>query len=198
MALSRERIADELLKLLGMADPSATVAIMLARDILRPVLPEIDSKRIDELRALIAAEQKADIEPDGLRRLAALLPGNAELAEEVAARLRLSNKARKRLACIAERDIGDSPQALAYRTGIICAVDRLLLAGRAEDASSISAWHLPRLPITGGALIARGLAPGPIVARTLRQIENHWVEAGFPTGDAFEKIVSDALTSARP
>ena len=31
MALSRERIADELLKLLGLPDPSATVAIMLER-----------------------------------------------------------------------------------------------------------------------------------------------------------------------
>ena len=39
MALSRERIADELLKLLGMADPSPTVAIMLERGILKPVLP---------------------------------------------------------------------------------------------------------------------------------------------------------------
>ncbi len=198
MALSRERIADELLKLLGMADPSATVAIMLARGILRPVLPEIDGKRMDGLRALIAAEQRADIEGDGLRRLAALLPANAEVAEDVAARLRLSNKARKRLACSASRDVGASPQALAYRVGLLCAVDRLLLAGRAEDASSISAWHLPRLPISGGALIGRGLAQGPIVARTLRQIEDRWVEAGFPTGDAFENIVSEALASARP
>ena len=198
MALSRERIADELLKLLGMADPSATVAIMLARGILRPVLPEIDGKRMDGLRALIAAEQRADIEGDGPRRMAALLPANAEVAEDVAARLRLSNKARKRLACSASRDVGASPQALAYRVGLLCAVDRLLLAGRAEDASSISAWHLPRLPISGGALIGRGLAQGPIVARTLRQIEDRWVEAGFPTGDAFENIVSEALASARP
>lgn len=198
MALSRERIADELLKLLGMADPSATVAIMLERDILRPVLPEIDGKRMDDLRALIAAELKAGIEPDGLRRLAALLPCNVEIAEDVAARLRLSNKARKRLACSASRNIADRPQALAYRVGPTCAVDRLLLVGRAEDASSILAWHLPRLPISGGGLIERGLAQGPIVARTLRQIEDRWVEAGFPTGDAFEKIVSETLASTRP
>ncbi len=35
MALSRERIADELLKLLGLPDPSTTVGIMLDRGILR-------------------------------------------------------------------------------------------------------------------------------------------------------------------
>src|SRR5881275_2959857 len=56
MALSRERIADELLKLLGMADPSLTVGIMLRHGILVPVLPEIVPERLVSLRALIAAE----------------------------------------------------------------------------------------------------------------------------------------------
>ena len=35
MALSRERIADELLKLLGLPDPSPTVALMIERGILQ-------------------------------------------------------------------------------------------------------------------------------------------------------------------
>ena len=43
-------------------------------------------------------------------------------------------------------------------------------------------------------MIARGLAEGPIVARTLKAIEERWVEAGFPAGDAFERIVDEALT----
>src|SRR4051794_31063829 len=41
IALSRERIADELLKLLGLSDPAPTVAVMTERGILRPVLPEV-------------------------------------------------------------------------------------------------------------------------------------------------------------
>jgi poly(A) polymerase len=197
MALSRERIADELLKLLGVADPSATIAIMLDQAILRPVLPEIDAKRIEELRQVIAAEERASIEPNALRRLAALLPGDPATAEDVAARLRLSNKARKRLACSAEQDLGANPKALAYRLGIDCAVDRLLLAGKAEEAARIASWHPPRLPVGGGALIRRGLPQGPIVAQTLRHIENRWVEAGFPKGDALEEIVSEALATVK-
>src|SRR4051794_34372758 len=43
MALSRERIADELLKLLGLADPAPTVKLMIARGTLKPVLPEIEA-----------------------------------------------------------------------------------------------------------------------------------------------------------
>jgi poly(A) polymerase len=47
-------------------------------------------------------------------------------------------------------------------------------------------------------LIERGLKEGPIVARTLKAIEERWVEAGFPRGEAFEKIVAEALASANP
>jgi len=195
MALSRERIADELLKLLALPSPTATVAIMVARGILRPVLPEIDASRIPALDALTAAEEAAAIEADPVRRLAALLPKDASTVEAIATRLRLSNKARKRLVC-AIGDCTGPVQALAYRTGSSCAVDRLLLAGLASEAADIARWHVPRLPISGGMLIKRGLAEGPVVAHTLRAIEDRWVDAGFPSGDAFERIVAEAIAAA--
>ncbi|HKC03657.1 MAG TPA: CCA tRNA nucleotidyltransferase [Sphingomicrobium sp.] len=196
MALSRERIADELLKLLGLADPATTVGIMLGRGILKPVLPEIEAKRLRDLETLIAAERGANIEPLALRRFAALLPRDPALAESIAARLKLSNKARKRLACAVTGDLESTPQALAYRVGSDCAVDRLLLAGDADAAKVIAAWKAPRLPISGGALMARGLPEGPIIARTLRSIEQQWLAAGFPKGEEFERIVADALALA--
>jgi poly(A) polymerase len=193
MALSRERIADELIKLLGMDDPAPTVAIMLDRGILKPVLAEIVAERLGDLEALIAAERAATLKPEPLRRLAALLPRDSATAESVAARLRLSNKARKRLACIAGQDLSSSPQALAYRVGKECAADRLLLAGRAADAAAISHWTAPRLPISGGGLIELGLPEGPIVAKTLKQIEERWIEADFPRGGDFDALVREAL-----
>jgi poly(A) polymerase len=193
MALSRERIADELMKLLALPDPSRTVAIMLERNIFRPVLPEISD--LSALSGLIAAEAEGGIAPDGLRRLAALLPRDSAVAQTVAGRLKLSNKAKKRLGCAAGADANGSPEALAYRLGLECAIDRLLLGGHPEDAARIQTWIVPRLPISGGALIARGLAEGPIVARTLRAIEDRWVAAGFPEGEPFERIVADCLPS---
>jgi poly(A) polymerase len=193
MALSRERIADELLKLLALPDPSKTVGIMLQRSILRPVLPEIEPERLADLKVLIASEQSAGIEPHPLRRLAALLPRKADLAEDVAGRLRLSNKARKRLASAAATELLSSPHALAYRVGTEFALDRLLLTGKTKEAAGIATWKAPRLPISGGELIARGLREGPIVAKTLRQIEDRWVTEGFPRGADFDRIVSDVL-----
>lgn len=196
MALSRERIADELLKLLGMPDPSNTIAIMLEHGILRPVLPEVLPDFVHGLRALLQAENEAGIEPEPIRRLAALIPNDRATAEDIAVRLRLSNKARKRLASAADRSLGSSSRALAYRIGIDCAVDRLLLAERPSEAAEISGWHKPRLPIGGGVLIKRGLPEGPVVAKTLRAIEESWVLAGFPTDEKFESIVEAALKSA--
>jgi poly(A) polymerase len=197
MALSRERIADELLKLLALDDPSPTVAIMVDRGIFSPVLPEIDETAPKNLNALIACERASGIAPDPLRRFVALLPRDPSVAEAVAARLRLSNKAKKRLICVAGEEFGPSPQALAYWVGVDCAVDRLLLAGRVEDAAALASWHRPRMSIGGGALIKRGLPEGPVVARTLRVIEDRWVEAGFPIGSEFERIVDAALRAAR-
>ncbi len=193
MALSRERIADELLKLLSLADPSVTVGIMLDRGILKPVLPEIEPERLSDLEALISTERQAAIPPDGLRRLASLLPRDAAVADAVAARLKLSNKDRKRLACAAVADLSSSPQSLAYWQGRECAADRLLLAGKAAEAAGIAGWTAPRLPISGGNLIARGLDPGPAVAATLQEIERQWVASGFPEGDRLEEIISKAL-----
>jgi poly(A) polymerase len=193
MALSRERIADEVLKLLAVEDPVATVQLMVDHAILKPVLPEIQMTGLQQLEQLTAAEKRAGIDGDPLRRLAALLPKDPDLAERVAVRLKLSKVARKRLACAAGRKLGDNPRALAYRVGLDCAVDRLLLTRKSEEAASILNWIIPRLPIGGGALIERGIPQGAEVARTLRAIEDRWVEAGFPSGEPFERLLQEII-----
>ena len=197
MALSRERIADELLKLLAVPDPLPTVAIMLDHDILRPVLPEIGRPALERLDVLVRAEVQAGISPDPLRRLASLVPQDSEVAGDIAARLKLSNKARKRLGCAVGAAVAANAQSFAYFAGLDCAVDRLLIGGDAERAKVITQWESPRLPIGGGALIERGLEPGPVVAKTLQSIERRWVEAGFPAGEDFERLVAEELASAR-
>jgi poly(A) polymerase len=191
MALSRERIADELLKLLALDDPIPTVRLMHDRGLFAPVVPEVADVR--RLESLVAAERKAGIAPDPLRRLASLLPPDADIAGQVAARLKLSNKAKKRLASAADGALGLNPRALAYRVGTQVAVDRLLLAGQVADAKAIAAWSPPRLPIGGSQLMARGVPEGPEIARTLRRIEDAWEAADFPKGSEFDRLVDGAL-----
>ena len=192
MALSRERIADETLKTLALPDPVATVALMVERGIFTPVLPEItDSSRFSEL---LDDEAAAAVPGDAIRRLASLLPRDPALADKVATRLKLSKKARKRLAAAADPDCSINPRALAYWHGTETAIDRLLLARRPADAASLVDWPLPRLPLSGGGLIKRGLPEGPAVASTLKAIERQWVDAGFPAGQDFDAIVAAQST----
>jgi len=191
MALSRERIADETVKTLGLPDPVATVALMVERGIFTPVLPEItDAAR---LAALVADEVAANIAPDAIRRLASLLPPDPAIADKVAARLKLSKKARKRLAAAADPDLSANPRALAYWAGAETAIDRLLLARRLADATAIADWPVPRLPISGGKLIKLGMREGPAVASTLKAIDHRWVAAGFPDGPAFDTLVAEEV-----
>jgi poly(A) polymerase len=186
MALSRERIADELLKLLGLPDPSPTVRLMIDRGILKPVLPEITEDSVDRLQALTQREAAAGVAPDALRRLAALLPADPALAASLSARLRLSNKAIKRIVSAAERQPSDArqPIALAYRIGAEEAVDRLLLGEEdetlaSEKVRSLAGYARPRFPVSGGDLIRMGLSAGPVVAKTLQDLEREWIEGDF-------------------
>ena len=195
MALSRERIADELIKLLGLPHPAPTVGLMQRHAILAPVLPELVEHAAAAIAALAASERAATVQPDPLRRFAAMLPRDPKLASRIAARLKLSKRARKRLALAADADLDLNPNALAYRHGTEGAVDRLLLAGCPADAAKIAGWPVPRLPIGGGDLIARGIAEGPAVARTLSAIETAWVAADFPSGASFAELAGRFLPS---
>lgn len=191
MALSRERIASELLRLLGLADPAPTVKIMIDRGILRPVLPEIAGA--ERLAMLVARERAAGVGPDPVRRLAALLPCDPELADSVAKGLRLSKRQGQRLVSAARAEIAAASR-LAYRIGREEAVDRLLLhGGDPAEAAALQAWQRPVLPVSGGDLVAAGIDAGPEVARLLRRIEDRWIEEGFPGGDRVRELVDEAL-----
>ena len=190
MALSRERIAAELLKLLVAPAAVPVVRLMVEQGILRAVLPEIDAEGAERLAALAPREAAAGVPPDAIRRLAALLPPGA--ANDVGARLKLSNAQRKRLSA-ATAGVGDEGvRALAYRAGTEGAVDRLLLAG--ADPAEVVGWTPPRLPLTGGALVTRGLGKGPAVAAALKAVEDRWVAEGFPDGPRVEAI-ADAVAA---
>jgi poly(A) polymerase len=195
MALSRERIAAELLKLLAAPQPAPAVRLMIDHGIFAPVLPEIGDA--EPLEQLIAREAAAKVAGDPLRRLAALIGCDTALARDIGARLKLSKNATRRLTTAATRD-ADRPKALAYRHGLDSAIDLILLGNGPLDAlDALAGWQRPQLPIGGGVLIARGLAPGPVVATTLTIIEQRWIAEGFPVGDALEAIVAEELSRAR-
>lgn len=195
MALSRERIASELTRLLVARGAVAVVRLMLANGIFAPVLPAVSEAGVDRLARLAAREQAAGITPDAMRRLAALLPDNPSLAEQIGARLKLSNADRKRLASAVTPPGDAAPRALAYRIGVTHAIDRLLIATDV-DIAAIRDWVPPRLPISGGALVERGMSRGPDVARMLHAIEDQWIAEGFPDAARTAAIADELVAQA--
>ena len=99
--LSRERIGMEMLNLLALPNPAPTAARMAEMGVLAQVLPEAN---VGALAALVAEEMRQEITPDALRRLASLLPADADVAVKVAAQFRLSGAQKKRLVSAADRN----------------------------------------------------------------------------------------------
>lgn len=198
--LSRERIGMEMLNLLGLRDPAPTVARMAQLGVLAVVLPEAAP---EGLASLAAEEKRQEIGPDPIRHLAALLPPNPELAEQVAARFRLSGAQKKRLATAAGREEilpgtgrgtaegggggALAARALAYRLGKEQAIDRLLLTG--QDMTPLNGWDIPCFPLKGGQIVARGVKAGPEVARILQRIEARWVAEEFPGEERVRELL---------
>jgi poly(A) polymerase len=191
--LSRERVAAELLTLLALPDPHATLERMRVHGVLGVILPEACAAQLAALARLIAQESAQGVAPDPVRRLAALLPPSPDVAETVAARLRLSKTQRARLIGAAERVADDAanPHALAYRVTVPSAVDRLLLLG--GDARALIGWTPPVFPLKGGTIVARGVTAGPAVARVLQAVEQRWVTEGFPGAARIETLLNEEL-----
>jgi len=187
--LSGERIRDELLKLLAARDPIATLRLMQQQRILASVLPE--AQEVGRLERLLTLHPDAD----PLLRLAALLACDSDCALTIAARLRLSNAERDRLAELCRRPLairaGMERKALRrklYRHGRNSIVDWLYLA--ASDAKSSRAQlerdlhelaQQPDLafPLRGRDLLALGARSGPELGQLLKELESWWIARDF-------------------
>lgn len=180
-ALSAERVAKELLRLLAAPAPADALEAMVEAGALDHWLPEFLGTGV--LRALIGREGD---QPEPLRRLAAIVP-----TPVVAKRLRLSTQETLRLELMLspENEVrfdGDvrSTRAQIYRLGTSLFIDRALLAvdvpgdWRAAVALARS-WTPPDLPVTGADVLKLGLKPGRMVGQLLDAVEQWWVAGDF-------------------
>ncbi len=201
--LSRERVADELLKLLQTEDPRFAVSQMLHAGIFEHIVEEIDKDTETVFSRLVEREQQLHIAPVAIRRLVALLPKDPEKANHIAKSLKLSKKLQK---AIGERLLPTSGveeekaalaniRVFAYYTNLDAARDVALLFAEEtalpDMLAQLKDWQPPTFPLTGGYLINQGLKPGPVVAATLAKIEAAWIAHGFPDDKWVRKFVDD-------
>lgn len=171
--LSRERIGNEMRKLLAAPDPAPAVAAMAASGVLSRVLPGSDSRGLAPLVHL-----EADIAPGWLRRLACLGGEGASQA------LRLSRDEAKGLMLL-RGQIGSPTGAgeLGWRYGHDVARDVILLRSALFEQPAPLGWGKAaktgasaRFPVAAADLPTLS---GPALGARLKQLEARWVASGF-------------------
>jgi poly(A) polymerase len=201
-ALSRERIARELLLLLGSADPLPAARLMADCGIWQVILPEMAPDGLTRLATLLAREAHVATRPEPLLRLAALLPADPQLADTVAARLRLSKAQRLAIGRFATPWPAEgTARQIAAQVQPVESVSSWLLL-RAPDRSleagwlALQGWTAPEFPLGGRDILAMGIHAGPAVAKTLGEIRRRWIAEDFPQIDRLREIAGEVARSA--
>jgi poly(A) polymerase len=192
--LSRERVRQELLKLL-VAERAVAAARAMNRIDLWPLLLPGGAPDIAALEALITLEAGLGLAPDPVVRLAAVAGSQTRLQDV----LKLSNQEQARLETInafADRAgaaaVPESAlRALVFRAGAegfegalrLGAARHGLALPAAEDRLRAAAPLLarpPANPFRSVDAVALGVAPGPRMGRVLKAATELWLTAGLP------------------
>lgn len=172
--LSRERIGQEMRKLLNAPDPAPAVAVMAISGVLGHVLPGAEDRALAPLVHLEGGRP-----PDPMRRLAAL-GGTDPVAD-----LRLSKAESKALATLREGvQNAMSPEELGYRFGAEQGENILLLRGAmletptcADDFAAVRRGAVATFPVKPGDLMPQ--YSGAALGVRMRELEARWIASGF-------------------
>ena len=191
--LSMERIRDEMFKLLLTPKVVETLKIMFDNEILSYVLP--DTCHLNDLDFLVNKLQAQDLPNAALRRLFILYTPEETLAENLATRLRMSNKQREDFVnwsrfhpSLNEFLDSKSLRRLIYLYGydfcrdkliLQCALEHKLLPNIREIITEASHIKLPSFEIKGRDVIAAGIKNNHKISEVLEELEQIWIESDF-------------------
>jgi poly(A) polymerase len=175
---------------------------MIDNGIFAPFLPELCSDAHDRLQRLVEREQSVNQPLSLPARFLSILVTDPVAVDKVAARLKLSNKMRENLAnrLNAGAPTEGNIRAIAYRFDNDTARDVAMLF--ADDnalplcLARLDNWDSPFMYIKGGDLIKMGLPAGPLVAKTLQELEAIWVAEDFPNSDRQSELALQLVEAA--
>lgn len=173
--LSKERVTQEMLKLLSAPDPTPSVAAMAQTGVLNALLPGAD---IRSLGPLVHLEAEIDLDADPLLRLAAVCP-------RAGTHLRLSNKQSARLErVLAAAQSAQTASELGYKIGETAAHQTLVLRAAwfeqlvgPEDAKAATVGSEAQFPVSATDLMPA--FEGRALGERLKSLEARWIASGF-------------------
>ena len=187
-AISAERVGAEMRRMIALPKVARTLETMASAGVLD--LPP------DLLERLGTYERRAH-RPNGMARLAILV--QALSAKRLKQKWRLTNDEVDAVESILKgarllTDFHVSEAAYRFPAFLSDAVDvAATFAGWTEAGKSAVLQHLgtievPKFPLSGSDLIARGMKPGPRIGAELDRLEKRWIQSGF-------KLDRDSLLS---
>jgi poly(A) polymerase len=205
-SLSAERVRMEMVKLMVAENAAVAIAAMVDGGLLLPVFGGV--AYTGPFTAMIAAERSLGLQPNAVRRLAALAVAVTEDAKRLATRLRLTNAETKALNSMGHRwwRLAGMDEATArrrlYRLGEDRYRDRLMLAWARAGGDAGSAqwrelatlperWSAPKFPLKAADFVARGIGEGPALGHALALAEDAWLAADFPLQETALKAIAD-------
>jgi poly(A) polymerase len=213
--LSKERVRNEILKLLDARRAGEVTRIFCETGLLGPLLCSAPNPA--RLQNLL--DDGGEDPPDRLLRLAALCINIPEDAQRLRDCLRLSNQEHQRLeqaalAFMPLHGLSMPPPAqtllrLLFRHGRQAASDAMALAQAETARETAPRWREailflraaqePKLPFSGADLMARGVTNGRAIGAALKDIQRRWVEAGFPQDPRrLTELLEAAVTALEP
>ncbi len=197
--LSRERIHQEMTRLLTARRAVEAIDAMQGHGILAAVLPAAPMPTV--FRRLTEIEAASKWKGDAMLRLAALGVVTSEDAVRIGRALKVSREERGVLDLGASESArlttppGErSARALLYAQGaenyrrlIALSLARALGSSTTDpawaDALTLPArWTAPKLPVNGADVMARGVPAGRAVGEALRRVEAWWIAQDFEPG----------------
>jgi poly(A) polymerase len=186
--LSKERISQELLKILALPNVAQILDLMLEAGVMSSIrADQYHAKRMERFCILQMRYDLVDCWP----RLALLSGFNQSNAAKW---LIYSNEQKEKIAAIASAWDKIKPlsvkrmRALVYEYGNAVITQAYLLWLAIEDKNPeleildvARYWQAPTFPITGNDLIASGMPPGRNLGIKLKALEEKWIKSDFKT-----------------
>ncbi len=189
--LSRERITQEFLKILG-SDRAATILeLMFANSVLGDL--RLESFQPDVLDHVCTFQKQYGLrqisarlyafcgfDPDNLAALShrLLLPKVfIKDAQAIHKAMQIGDLADEHTLKVALYKCGRVATAQALMMGL--ATDRIMNGAAKRLLDVVKNWEIPTFPLSGDDLIKQGVKPGPELGAKLEALEEEWIANGF-------------------
>lgn len=200
--LSKERIWQEMKRLLAAPDPMRALRWMRQVGVLSRILPDTEKWGVDEVESLIRAETYSNWPMCPFLRLKAMLPPTEKVALNVVGALGLSKEEKHNLlqwSQFSDHLLEEGPEFtwLLYMYGADIFIDILklriaMLMAKLPDEEmqkkmiayerllcQAMQWEKPIFPLKGKDLLKLGYKPGKKLGDTLKALEKQWGFSNF-------------------